>query len=194
MKFFNVQSVTIQQDSQNELQRAFQSKIQQPARHYSSVLLEQEKQRNMEKQKEELGNLHKLQAQHQDEQRRWEKEREQQSIQIKSLEAQLKQREEACKTWEEMLHEENAELEKQKEEHQQNLERLRESVKSVEREEERLAKERERLEKQKLVKSLHSDHQPWSYTSEKLDSNVFCYVFYWSVRPFFGLHFLSDKQ
>lgn len=139
----NVQAVIAQQDSQIELQRTFQSK--QPARHYSSVLLEQEKQRNLEKHKEELANLHKLQAQHREEQQRWEKERERQRIQIETLEAQLQQREEDCRKWEEKLGEERADLEKQRENYQQGLERLRESTKTVDKEKERLHQEKDRL-------------------------------------------------
>ncbi|XP_026230322.1 rho guanine nucleotide exchange factor 18a [Anabas testudineus] len=143
---YSLQAVAAEQESQTELQRVFQSKIQQPTGHYSSVLLEQEKQRNLEKQREELGNLHKLQAQHREEQQRWEKEREQQRMQIETLEAQLKLREETCNKWEEKLNEEKAELERQKEEHQRSLERLRESIKSVEKEKERQTQEKERLE------------------------------------------------
>ncbi|KAF0046751.1 hypothetical protein F2P81_000384 [Scophthalmus maximus] len=139
-------AIIAQQTSQIELQRAFQSNAQQPARHYTNVLLEREKQRNLEKQKEELANLHKLQAQQRDEQQRWEKERERQRIQVETLEAQLQQREEECSKWEERLGGENAELERQWENYQHDLERLRESTKSVEKERERMTQEKERLE------------------------------------------------
>ncbi|XP_041805895.1 rho guanine nucleotide exchange factor 18a [Chelmon rostratus] len=145
-RLYSLQAIVAQQDSQIELQRTFQSKTKQPARHYSGMLLEQEKQRNLEKHKEELANLHKLQAQHREEQQRWEKERERQRMHIEALEAQLQQREEDCRKWEEKLGEEKAELEKQKESYQQGLERLRESTKSVDKEKERLTQEKERLE------------------------------------------------
>lgn len=111
------------------------------------MLLEQEKQRNLEKQKEEIANVHKLQAQHREEQQRWEKERERQRIQIEALEAQVQQREEECRKWEEKLNEEKVELERQKEDYQQHLERLRETTKSVEKEREQNKLEKERLEK-----------------------------------------------
>lgn len=150
-----MQAIIAQQDSQIELQHTFQSKSKQPARHYSSVLLEQEKQRNLEKHKEELANLHKLKAQHREEQQRWEKERERQRIQIETLAAQLQKREEDCRKWEEKLGEEKAELEKQRENYQQGLERLRESTKSVDKEKERLNQEKERLEQlQEKIKKL----------------------------------------
>ncbi|KAG7243453.1 hypothetical protein INR49_010431, partial [Caranx melampygus] len=141
--------VIVQQDSQIELLRALQSSSQQPARHHGNVLLEQEKQRNLEKQRAEMANLHKLQAQHQDEQQRWEKERERQRIEIESLESEVQQREEACRKREEKLSGQKAELEKQWENYQQDLERLRESTRSVEKERERLTQEQERLEKYK---------------------------------------------
>lgn len=157
-RLYSLQAIVAQQDSQIELQQAFQSKTRQPARHYSSLLLEQEKQRNLEKQKEELNNLHKLQAQHREEQQRWEKERERQRIQVETLEAQLQQREDECRKWEEKLNEEKAELEKQKGDYQQDLERLRESTKSVDKNKERLNQERERLEQlqEKIKKSLQN--------------------------------------
>uniref|UniRef100_A0A3P8U1G7 Rho/rac guanine nucleotide exchange factor (GEF) 18a n=1 Tax=Amphiprion percula TaxID=161767 RepID=A0A3P8U1G7_AMPPE len=143
INLFNVQAIIAQQDSLIELQNALQSKTKQPARHYSNVLLEQEKQRKLEKQKEELANLYKLQAQHREEQQRWEKERERQRIQIETLEAQLQQREEECGKWEKKLNEEKAELERQKKNYQQDLERLRESTRSVEKDKERLTQEKD---------------------------------------------------
>ncbi|XP_071347867.1 rho guanine nucleotide exchange factor 18a [Trachinotus anak] len=154
-----LKAVIAQQDSQIELQRAFQSNSQQPACHYSNVLLEQEKQRNLEKQKAELANLHKLQAQFQDNQQRWEKERERQRIQIETLEAQVQQREEDCRKREEKLNGEKAELETQWANYQQDLERLRESTKSVEKERERLTQEKERFEQlQERLKSKYQGH------------------------------------
>ncbi|CAJ1072685.1 rho guanine nucleotide exchange factor 18a [Xyrichtys novacula] len=174
-RLYSLQAVVAQQDSMIELQSVFQSRTKQPARHYSSLLLEQEKQRNLEKQKEELNNLHKLRAQHQEEQQRWEKERERQRIQIEALEAQLQQREEECKKWEEKLNEEKAELERQRGDYQQDLERLRESTKLVEKHNERLKQERERLEQlqEKIKKNIpnpgHANYddpsQFWSLSS-----------------------------
>lgn len=158
-RLYSLEAIITQQDSQIELQHAFQTKSKQRARHYSSVLLEQEKQRNLEKQKEELANLHKLQAQHRAEQQRWEKEREQQRLQIEALEAQLQQREEDCRQREEKLNEEKAELERLKEDYQQDLERLRESTKSVDKDKERLNQEMKRLEQlQEKIKKYIPGH------------------------------------
>ncbi|TNN58056.1 Rho guanine nucleotide exchange factor 18 [Liparis tanakae] len=155
-RLYSLEAIIAQQDSQIELQHAFQTKSKQPARHYSSVLLEQEKQRNSEKQKEKLANMHKLQAQHQEEQQRWEKEKEQQRMQIESLEARLHQREADCREWEEKLNEEKAELENLKESYQEDLERLRVSTRSVDKDKERLSQERERLEQlQEKIKKIY---------------------------------------
>ncbi|XP_068427487.1 rho guanine nucleotide exchange factor 18a isoform X2 [Clinocottus analis] len=170
-RLYSLEAIIAQQDSQIELQHAFQTKSKQPARHYSSVLLEQEKQRNSEKQKEKLANLHKLQAQHREEQQRWEKEKEQQGMQIETLEAQLEQREVDCRKREEKLNEEKAELESLKQSYQQDLERLRESTKSVDRDKERLNQERERLEQlQEKIKKFYPGNyddpaQFWSHQS-----------------------------
>ncbi|KAM8838579.1 rho guanine nucleotide exchange factor 18a isoform 2-T3 [Synchiropus picturatus] len=156
-RLYSLQAVVAQQDSQIELQEVQQFRSK-PSRPYSSVLLEQEKQRNLEKQKQELANLHKLQAQHREEQQRWEKDRDRQSVQMEVLEGELKQREEECRAWEEKLKEEKAELESRRVSYQQDLERLRESTRSVEKERERLSQEKERLEHQqeKLKKHLSS--------------------------------------
>ncbi|XP_051255130.1 rho guanine nucleotide exchange factor 18a isoform X1 [Dicentrarchus labrax] len=163
-RLYSLQAIIAQQDSQIELQNILQTKSKQPTRHYSSVLLEQEKQRNLEKHKEELAHLHKLQAQHREEQQRWEKEKERQRMQIEALEAQLQQREDNCRKREEKLSEEKAELEEQRESYQQDLERLRESTKSVDKEKERLDQEKERLEK--IKKSNYEDPAKyWSYQS-----------------------------
>uniref|UniRef100_A0A8C5HFY0 Rho guanine nucleotide exchange factor 18-like n=1 Tax=Gouania willdenowi TaxID=441366 RepID=A0A8C5HFY0_GOUWI len=157
-RLYSLQAVIVQQDSQIELQHAFHSMSKQPTRPYSNnVLLEQEKQRNLEKHKEELANLHKVKAQHQEEQQRWEKERERQRIQQEALEMQLQQREEECRRREAMLSEEKVELERHRESYQQDLERLRESIQSVEKEKERLTYEKEQVEK------IKSKYVPGNY-------------------------------
>lgn len=75
-----------------ELQRA-----SLPGRHKGNVLLEQEKQRTLALQREELASFHKLQSQHRQEQQRWERERERHRQQAEATEARLRQREEECR-------------------------------------------------------------------------------------------------
>ncbi|XP_072219371.1 rho guanine nucleotide exchange factor 18a isoform X2 [Leuresthes tenuis] len=157
-RLYSLKAIIAQQDSRIGLQQAFQAKNKQPVRHYNNVLLEQEKQRNLEKQKEELANLHKLQTQQQEEQQRWEKERERQRIQMEVQETELKRREEEFRKWEEILNKEKSELERQRDSYQQDLERLRESTRIVDKENERLTKERERLEKLKSKLFPNSGH------------------------------------
>ncbi|KAL6104018.1 arhgef18 [Pungitius sinensis] len=155
-RLYSLEAIITQQDSQIELLHAFQTKSKQPARHNNSMLLEQEKQRNSEKEKEQLANLHKLQAQHREEHQRWEKEKEQHRTQIETLEARLQEREEDCRQWEGKLAVEREELEVLKKGYQEDLERLRESTKSVDRDKERLNQERERLEQlQEKIKKIY---------------------------------------
>lgn len=75
-----------------ELQRASLS-----GRHKGSGLLEQEKQRTLALQREELATFHKMQSQHRQEQQRWERERERHRQQSEATEARLHQREEECR-------------------------------------------------------------------------------------------------
>uniref|UniRef100_A0A3Q3XHZ8 Uncharacterized protein n=1 Tax=Mola mola TaxID=94237 RepID=A0A3Q3XHZ8_MOLML len=145
-----LQAIISQWDSHIELQRA-----SLPSRHRGNVLLEQEKQRTLALQREELASFHKLQSQHRHEQHRWEKERERYRQQVDVTEAHLRQREEKCRQLEEHLADERKELESQRETYQQDLERLRESTRTVE-------KERERLEHLKKVKRKTIEVAPLS--------------------------------
>uniref|UniRef100_A0A3Q0REK4 Rho/rac guanine nucleotide exchange factor (GEF) 18b n=1 Tax=Amphilophus citrinellus TaxID=61819 RepID=A0A3Q0REK4_AMPCI len=141
-----LQAIVSQQDSHIELQRvSLTERASVPSRHRGNVLLEQEKQRTLALQREELASLHKLQSQHRQEQQRWERERERHHQQMEATEARLQQREEECRRLEAQLAKEREELDMQREKYQQDLERLRESTRAVE-------KEKERLEHQKKIK------------------------------------------
>uniref|UniRef100_A0A3P9LNN6 Rho/rac guanine nucleotide exchange factor (GEF) 18b n=1 Tax=Oryzias latipes TaxID=8090 RepID=A0A3P9LNN6_ORYLA len=143
---YSLQAIISQQDSHIELQRAsLTERASMPSRHRGNVLLEQEKQRTLALQREELATLHKLQSQHRQEQQRWERERERHRQQVEATEARLQQREEECRRLEEHLAKEKEELDRQRETYQQDLERLRESTRTVE-------KEKERLENLKKIK------------------------------------------
>ncbi|XP_042372648.1 rho guanine nucleotide exchange factor 18 isoform X2 [Plectropomus leopardus] len=145
-RLYSLQAIISQQDSHIELQRAsLTERASLPGRHRGNVLLEQEKQRTLALQREELASFQKLQSQHRQEQQRWERERERHRHQVEATEARLRQREEECRRLEEQLSEERRELESQRETYQQDLERLRESTRAVE-------KEKERLEHQKKIK------------------------------------------
>uniref|UniRef100_A0AAX7UB09 Rho/rac guanine nucleotide exchange factor (GEF) 18b n=1 Tax=Astatotilapia calliptera TaxID=8154 RepID=A0AAX7UB09_ASTCA len=151
----SLQAIVSQQDSQIELQRAsLTERASLPGRHKGNVLLEQEKQRTLALQREELASLHKLQSQHRQEQQRWEKERERHRQQVEATEARLRQREEECRRTEQLA-KEKEELDMQRETYQQDLERLRESTRAVE-------KEKERLEHQKKIKRKTIEVAPLS--------------------------------
>uniref|UniRef100_A0AAZ3PRG9 Rho/rac guanine nucleotide exchange factor (GEF) 18b n=1 Tax=Oncorhynchus tshawytscha TaxID=74940 RepID=A0AAZ3PRG9_ONCTS len=140
------QAIIAKQDSHIELQRAsLTERASFPGRHRGNVLLEQEKQRTLALQREELASFHKLQSQHRQEQARWERERERHRLQAEVTEGMLRQREDDCRRLEEKLAEERDDLERQRETYQQDLERLRESTRTVE-------KEKERLEQQRKIK------------------------------------------
>ena len=142
------QAVIIQHDTNTELQRAA------TGRHRGNVLLDQEKQRNLEKQREEQASFQRLQTQHRQEQDRWERERERQRLQAESAEAELMQRREECEQQEALLAGEKEELNRQREAYQQDLERLRESTRTVEKEREQLEQQRKKLEKQKKSNTI----------------------------------------
>ncbi|XP_032094177.1 rho guanine nucleotide exchange factor 18 isoform X1 [Thamnophis elegans] len=139
----SLQAVTAQQDSYIELQKQFRLQSTR-----GNLLLDQERQRNFEKQREELANVQKLQGQLKIEQHRWERDCDRTRRQMEVEKNQLQEREEEARQLMERLNQEREELEQQREAYQHDLERLRESQRAVE-------KERERLEQLRKQKKLH---------------------------------------
>ncbi|NWU58561.1 ARHGI factor, partial [Dromas ardeola] len=155
---FSLQAVISQQDSYIEMQRATMVDREKQYRLQSTrgnLLLEQEKQRNFEKQREELMNVQKLQNQLKLEQQRLERERSRQQREFESTEARLQEREEETRQLREKLNQEREELERQREAYQHDLERLREAQRAVEKEKERLDQLR-KLKKQNTVSGTFS--------------------------------------
>ncbi|NXA23571.1 ARHGI factor, partial [Ibidorhyncha struthersii] len=155
---FSLQAVISQQDSYIEMQRATTVDREKQYRLQSTrgnQLLEQEKQRNFEKQREELMNVQKLQSQLKLEQQRLERERSRQQREFESTEARLQEREEETRQLREKLNQEREELERQREAYQHDLERLREAQRAVEKERERLDQLR-KLKKQNTVSGTFS--------------------------------------
>uniref|UniRef100_A0A8C1MYA6 Rho/rac guanine nucleotide exchange factor (GEF) 18a n=1 Tax=Cyprinus carpio TaxID=7962 RepID=A0A8C1MYA6_CYPCA len=138
---FDSDSIFQQLESHIEVQRATIEELMSRPR--GNTLLEKEKQRNMEKQREELANFQRLQNQHRQEQVQWEQEREQQRVQAEVREMELRDRELECSKQEKKLAEDKQELARCKSEYQKDLERLRDSMRSLEKDRERL----EQLEK-----------------------------------------------
>ncbi|XP_036134022.1 A-kinase anchor protein 13 isoform X4 [Molossus molossus] len=141
-----LQGVVLQQDSYIEDQklmlneRALSRSAPRP-----SSLVEQEKQRSLEKQRQDLANLQKQQAQHLEEKRRREREWEARERALQEREARLAQREEEVQRGQQDLERDRDELQQKKGVYQYDLERLRAAQKQLEREQEQLRRDTERL-------------------------------------------------
>ncbi|XP_034513598.1 rho guanine nucleotide exchange factor 18 isoform X1 [Ailuropoda melanoleuca] len=149
----SLQAVIAQQDSCVEMQRAAIQEREKQLRLQSTrgnVLLEQERQRNFEKQREELAGVQKQQGRLRLEQQRWERERERQQQELDLAAARLRRREDEQLQLQEQLSQEREKLEQQRRAYQHDLERLREAQRAVEREREQLEQQR-RLKKQNTV-------------------------------------------
>ncbi|XP_040899034.1 rho guanine nucleotide exchange factor 28-like isoform X1 [Toxotes jaculatrix] len=150
---YSLQAAVTLQDSCYEVQKLLLQDGEKPQLRTLSSLqtsLEQEKQRSIDKKKEELekksferkkeevDEVQKLYSKLKQEQQRWDKEclvRERQQSEQESV---LEQREQQCLLEAERLRSERDELEAQLLEYQQNLDRLREGQRIVEREKEKI--------------------------------------------------------
>uniref|UniRef100_A0A8C1UPP7 Rho guanine nucleotide exchange factor 18-like n=1 Tax=Cyprinus carpio TaxID=7962 RepID=A0A8C1UPP7_CYPCA len=144
-KLYSLQSLVQQLESHIMVQRATIEELMSRPR--GNTLLEKEKHRNLEKQREELANFRRLQNQHRQEQVQWEQEREQQRVQAEIREKELRERELECSEREKKLAVDKQDLARDESEYQERLERLRDSTRSVEKDKEKLEKDREKLEK-----------------------------------------------
>ncbi|NXE44618.1 ARG28 factor, partial [Casuarius casuarius] len=134
---YSIQAALTIQDSHRELHKLLLQENEKTSRGHGSrvnVLLEQGKYRNLEKQREELANIHKLKQQFQQEQQRWSRECEQWQREQEARESRLGQRERECGCQEELLERSREGLELQLQEYEQSLERLQEGQKMVEKE------------------------------------------------------------
>ncbi|XP_054523098.1 A-kinase anchor protein 13 isoform X27 [Pan troglodytes] len=151
----NSEGVVLQQDSYIEDQklvlseRALTRSLSRP-----SSLIEQEKQRSLEKQRQDLANLQKQQAQYLEEKRRREREWEARERELREREALLAQREEEVQQGQQDLEKEREELQQKKGTYQYDLERLRAAQKQLEREQEQLRREAERLSQRQTERDL----------------------------------------
>ncbi|KAM7025814.1 rho guanine nucleotide exchange factor 28 isoform 8-T10 [Acridotheres tristis] len=134
---YSMQAALAIQDSHKELHRLLLQENEKTSRSHGprlNLVLEQEKYRNLEKQRVELGDIDKLKQQFQQEQQRWLRECEQQQREQEARESRLGQRERECECQEELLEQSRQGLALQLQEYQQSLERLQEGQKMVERE------------------------------------------------------------
>ncbi|XP_069556899.1 rho guanine nucleotide exchange factor 28 [Brachyistius frenatus] len=152
---FSLQAAVTIQDSSYEVQRLLLHESGRPSPraqrpHPPSVrgntLQEQEKQRNLEKRKEEVAAAQRLQDRLRQEKERWERQCQARESQQGEQESRLEERERQCQLAAERLRREREALDEQLEEYQQSLERLREGQRSVERERERLENQQKLLQ------------------------------------------------
>ncbi|NWH32266.1 AKP13 protein, partial [Chloropsis hardwickii] len=160
-----LQGVVLQQDTYIEDQKlALSERALSRSFFRPTSLLEQEKQRNLEKQRQELANLKKQQTQHQEERRRREKEWEVREKELAEHEAELAQREEQVQRLRQELEREREELQVKKAAYQLDLERLRTAQKQLEREKVQLKQDVERFAHMRQ----EPDHNQVSNLHEKL--------------------------
>ncbi|XP_034564779.1 rho guanine nucleotide exchange factor 28 [Notolabrus celidotus] len=152
---YSLQAAVTLQDSCYEVQRLLLQESGRPSpraprQHLPSIrvnsLQEQEKQRNLEKRKEEVASARRLQEQLRQEKERWERECQARECQQGEQESKLEEREKQCHLEAEKLRREREELEEHQEEYQQSLERLREGQRSVERDREKLESQEKLLQ------------------------------------------------
>ncbi|XP_039768227.1 A-kinase anchor protein 13 isoform X3 [Ornithorhynchus anatinus] len=141
-----LQGVVLQQDSYIEDQRLMlNERVMSRSLSRPNSLIEQEKQRSLEKQRQDLANLQKQQSQHLEEKRKREKEWEARERELAEREARLVQGEELMQRDQQELDREREELRQKKGAYQIDLERLRASQKQLEKDQEQLRKDNERL-------------------------------------------------
>ncbi|XP_048845036.1 rho guanine nucleotide exchange factor 18-like isoform X2 [Brienomyrus brachyistius] len=194
-RLLSLQAVVAQQDSHMELQRAslWEREQGRPGRLRPGTLLEQEKQRNLEKQREELASFQRLQSRHREEQARWERERDRQRRQAEAAEAALLGREEACRALEAQMARERRELDEQREQYQQDLERLRESTRAVERERQRLEQQQQQQQQQRRVRK----HRTISHAGQEMFNGEFGELILYPrphARPGLPMGFADDPE
>nr|XP_045001570.1 A-kinase anchor protein 13 isoform X4 [Jaculus jaculus] len=150
-----LQGVVLQQDSYIEDQKlVLTEKVLTRSTSRPSSLIEQEKQRSLEKQRQDLANLQKQQAQHLEEKRRREREWEARERDLREREARVAEREEMVRRGQQDLERDREELQQRKGSYQCDLERLRTAQKQLEREQELLRRDAERLSQRQMDRDL----------------------------------------
>ncbi|XP_012867514.1 PREDICTED: A-kinase anchor protein 13 isoform X2 [Dipodomys ordii] len=159
-----LQGVVLQQDSYIEDQRLVLSeRVLTRSLSRPSSLIEQEKQRSLEKQRQDLANLQRQQAQHLEEKRRREREWEARERELREREARLAEREEKVQLGQQNLERDREELRHKKGTYQSDLERLRAAQRQLEREQEQLRRrEAELLSQRQLEPDLCQVPHPHS--------------------------------
>lgn len=136
----------LQQDTFIEDQRQALSERTPSRTSRPPSLVEQEKQRSLERHRQEAAALQRQQAAHAEEKRRKEKEWDAKERELTDREVLLHVREEEMRRRKKELEDAQQELLGRKEDYQKDLERLRDAQRRLEREREQMQKELERVE------------------------------------------------
>ncbi|XP_036266740.1 rho guanine nucleotide exchange factor 28 isoform X3 [Pipistrellus kuhlii] len=134
---YSLQAALTIQDSHIEIHRLLLQPQDSPSPGLpfrGSPFQDPDKQRGLEKRREELADIPKLQRQFQQDQRRWQRRWDQQRREQEARESWLQERERECQSQEEQLRRSRGELDLQLQEYLQNLEQLRAGQRLVERE------------------------------------------------------------
>ncbi|XP_032379099.1 LOW QUALITY PROTEIN: A-kinase anchor protein 13 [Etheostoma spectabile] len=175
-----LQAVVVQQDSFIEDQRQALSERSSSCTSLSrassrpSSLIEQEKQRSLEKQRQELASLQRQQAAHAEEKRRREKEWDTREQQLTEREGLVHMQEEEVLKQQKELEEEKERLQNKKEAYQKDLERLRDAQRKLERDREAVQRQYDKMEELRLSErtpstTLDESQFPGSSQSLELD-------------------------
>lgn len=160
----------LQQDTFIEDQRQALSERTPSRSSRPPSLVEQEKQRSLERHRQEAAALQRQQAAHAEEKRRKEKEWDVKERELMDREVLLNVREEEMRRRNKELEDAQQELLGRKEDYQKDLERLRDAQRRLEREREQMQKELERVEHLREVEvrlELHILH-PFSSAHDSL--------------------------
>ncbi|XP_039651886.1 A-kinase anchor protein 13 isoform X10 [Perca fluviatilis] len=173
-----LQAVVVQQDSFIEDQRQALSERSSSCTSLSrassrpSSLIEQEKQRSLEKQRQELASLQRQQAAHAEEKRRREKEWDTREQQLTEREGLVHMQEEEVLKQQMELEEEKQRLQSKKEAYQKDLERLRDAQRKLERDREAVQRQYDKMEELRLSErtpSTTSDESQFPSSSQSLE-------------------------
>ncbi|XP_037401066.1 A-kinase anchor protein 13 isoform X3 [Pygocentrus nattereri] len=148
----SLQAVVVQQDTFVEDQR--QSLSERPSSRPSSrppSLVEQEKQRSLERHRQEAAALQRQQAAHAEERKRREREWDAREKELVDRESILNSKEDEVQRRRRELEEARRELQGRKEDYQKDLERLRDSQRKLEREKEQMQREMENIRETERV-------------------------------------------
>ncbi|XP_060719295.1 rho guanine nucleotide exchange factor 28 isoform X2 [Tachysurus vachellii] len=154
---YSLQAVVTIQDSRYEVRRLLLLLLSSSTQRISQgSLQEQERQREAERQRQELARATR-------ERQQWTRECQAQHQRFEEREMELAQREQQCHEEAQRLQRQREELEEQQQEYQQSLERLREGQRSVEREKEKVKMQQRMTERWK--------HERQHNTSIKLEGH-----------------------